>query len=85
MHPNWWEYYIHNDSDDVYMDSDNLPDTLKPENLLSKKKDPKDDGMNCKLCKEWFHMAEPNQEDGTLICRTCKLNPYRSSKIYSDD
>ena len=35
------------------------------------------DGMSCANCKEFFQMAEPNQEDGTLICYTCRQNPYR--------
>lgn len=35
------------------------------------------DGMNCSNCKDFYQMAEPNQEDGTLICYSCKQNPYR--------
>ena len=29
------------------------------------------DGMFCKTCKIWYQFAEPNQEDGTLICLSC--------------
>jgi len=35
------------------------------------------DGMKCCQCHEFFIMAEPNQEDGTLICYSCRFNPYR--------
>ena len=35
------------------------------------------DGMNCAKCREFHHMAEPNQPDGTLICWSCRSNPYR--------
>ena len=35
------------------------------------------DGCACTRCREFFHMAEPNQENGTLICWQCRNNPYR--------
>ena len=35
------------------------------------------DGCFCANCHEFFQMAEPNQEDGTLICWSCRQNPYR--------
>lgn len=35
------------------------------------------DGMSCSNCEEFFQMAEPNQDDGTLICYSCRVNPYR--------
>ena len=35
------------------------------------------DGMACSNCEEFYSMAEPNQEDGTLICYSCRMNPYR--------
>lgn len=31
------------------------------------------DGCVCKKCKELFPHAEPNQEDGTLICYSCRI------------
>ena len=34
------------------------------------------DGMACKLCKEFYPYAQGNQEDGTLICYSCRQNPY---------
>jgi translation elongation factor P/translation initiation factor 5A len=34
------------------------------------------DGMACKVCKEFYPYAEGNQEDGTLICYSCRQNPY---------
>lgn len=33
----------------------------------------KSDGCNCKKCKEFYPYAEPNQEDGTLICYQCRV------------
>lgn len=35
-------------------------------------KEKKSDGCSCKKCKEFFEYAEPNQEDGTLICWACR-------------
>lgn len=34
------------------------------------------DGMYCKICKSFYNYAEPNQTDGTLICFSCRSNPY---------
>jgi hypothetical protein len=36
------------------------------------KKSAKSDGCSCKKCKEYYPYAEPNQEDGTLICYGCR-------------
>lgn len=33
------------------------------------------DGIACKLCKEFYHYASPNQSDGTLICWSCRTYP----------
>lgn len=33
----------------------------------------KSDGCHCKKCKEFYPYAEPNQEDGTLICYSCRM------------
>lgn len=30
------------------------------------------DGCRCKKCKEFYPYAEANQEDGTMICYTCR-------------
>lgn len=30
------------------------------------------DGYACKKCKDFFPYAEPNQEDGTLVCYACR-------------
>lgn len=35
-------------------------------------KKPKEDGCACKKCKNFFPMAVANQEDGTLICYSCR-------------
>lgn len=29
-------------------------------------------GCFCKVCKELFPFAEPNQPDGTLVCYSCR-------------
>src|ERR1700690_2355166 len=34
------------------------------------------DGMMCSKCGEFFLMGAPNQPDGTLLCYSCKRNPY---------
>jgi len=31
------------------------------------------DGCTCKKCKEYYQYAEPNQDDGTLICYGCRM------------
>ena len=38
--------------------------------------DRKQDGIVCKICREFFPYAAANQEDGTLICFSCRQNPY---------
>lgn len=43
--------------------------------LRRKRKHP--DGMVCMKCKAFYEFAEPNQEDGSLICYSCRNNPYR--------
>jgi hypothetical protein len=35
------------------------------------------DGLFCICCGDFFDMAEPNQEDGSLICFSCRSNPFR--------
>ena len=39
---------------------------------VSDKKKKDRDGCDCKKCKEFYPYAEPNQEDGTLICYACR-------------
>jgi hypothetical protein len=34
------------------------------------------DGMTCQICKDFYPYARGNQEDGTLICFSCRQNPY---------
>ena len=45
--------------------------------LENKRKRKYPDGMVCKKCKSFYDFAEPNQSDGTLLCYTCRQNPYR--------
>lgn len=35
------------------------------------------DGMCCARCKDFFPMSEPNQANGTLLCYSCRQNPWR--------
>lgn len=35
------------------------------------------DGLTCKICKDFYRYAAPNQPDDTLICYSCRRNPYR--------
>lgn len=35
------------------------------------------DGMVCDKCKTFYEFAEPNQVDGSMICYSCRKNPYR--------
>lgn len=34
------------------------------------------DGMFCLKCKQFYQFSEPNQLDGTMICYSCRSNPY---------
>lgn len=34
------------------------------------------DGMFCRKCRSFYKYAEPNQPDGTLLCYSCRSNPY---------
>ena len=36
-----------------------------------------EDGCKCTNCKEFYPMAVPNQPDNTLICYSCRDNPWR--------
>lgn len=44
---------------------------LSQEKVKAEKKDDRD-GCDCVKCKEFYPFAEPNQEDGTLICFSCR-------------
>lgn len=46
------------------------PALTKEAKAEEKKKDK--GGCSCKKCKEFFEYAEPNQEDGTLVCWSCR-------------
>lgn len=35
------------------------------------------DGCMCVKCKDFYYQASPNQENGTLICWSCRSDPYR--------
>lgn len=35
------------------------------------------DGMHCSNCDEFFDKAGPNQDNGEMICYSCRLNPWR--------
>lgn len=66
-----WFKLLAPDDDDYYYEEveDLVPPTEKPLKKI--------DGMKCSHCLEYFHFAEPNQPDGTMICFQCRENPYR--------
>lgn len=39
------------------------------------------DGMHCSVCKDFIQMAEPNQEDGGLICWSCSNYKIYKSRL----
>lgn len=41
---------------------------------LRKRKFP--DGMFCRRCQIFYDFAEPNQDDGTLLCYSCRQIQY---------
>jgi hypothetical protein len=45
--------------------------------LDAKKKSKHLDGTFCCKCGIFYQYAEPNQDDGSLICYSCRDNPYR--------
>lgn len=49
-----------------------IPISTPLEAISAEQKKKDCDGCNCKKCKEYFPYAEPNQEDGTLICYACR-------------
>jgi len=43
------------------------------EELLNVKRDRSEpDGIICNKCMNFYHFAEPNQPDGSLICYSCR-------------
>ena len=55
----------------TYRYSREITIAIKPRNKV--------DGCNCKTCKQYIHMAEPNQPDNqTFICYSCTNNPLRA-------
>jgi hypothetical protein len=45
--------------------------------LENRRKRKHPDGMLCSKCKSFYEFAEPNQSDGSMICYSCRNNPYR--------
>lgn len=45
--------------------------------LQNKQKRNIPDGMTCKKCQAFYEFAEPNQDDGSMICYTCRHSPYK--------
>ena len=41
---------------------------------IDEKEKVKSNGCFCAKCKEFFPYAEPNMEDGTLICYSCRMD-----------
>lgn len=49
--------------------------TLRKNNIIRISR--RQDGMSCSNCDEFYDKAEANQEDGSLVCWSCRQNPYR--------
>jgi formylmethanofuran dehydrogenase subunit E len=49
--------------------------TLRKNNIIRVSHRP--DGLTCSNCDEFYDKAEANQEDGSLVCWSCRQNPYR--------
>jgi hypothetical protein len=45
------------------------------ENMIVKVES-KQDGMACRICHDFYPYATVNQEDGTMVCYSCRQNPY---------
>ncbi len=45
--------------------------------LENRRKRKQPDGMLCEKCKTFYEFAEPNQDNGSMICYSCRNNPYR--------
>jgi hypothetical protein len=39
---------------------------------LPEEKADNSDGCTCKKCETFYEFAEPNQDDGTLVCWACR-------------
>lgn len=44
--------------------------------FLENKRRRSPDGLSCKKCKIFYQYAESNQSDGSMICYSCRQNPY---------
>jgi hypothetical protein len=42
------------------------------------------DGMCCIKCEQFYSMSSPNQEDGTLLCWSCRMYPHYGSSAEDD-
>lgn len=50
---------------------------VSKQDIIFKKIKFEEDGCKCVNCKEFYPMAVPNQPDNTLICYSCRDNPWR--------
>lgn len=48
-----------------------VPPTM-PQEIKSQPTTDGRDGLDCRVCKEFYQYAESNQDDGTLICFKCR-------------
>lgn len=58
----------------IHVDLLSLADRL--ELFLLNRNRKKFDGMFCKKCNNFYEFADANQKDGSLICYSCRNNPY---------
>lgn len=60
----------------VSIDLFTLADSIE-QFLETRRQRPHPDGLVCQKCKTFYNFAEPNQPDGSLICYSCRQDPYR--------
>jgi hypothetical protein len=62
--------------DDKYLGHKALAVPLEKFSRIIRKTPIEQDGMACSKCKKFYHMAEGNQDDGSLICYSCRSRGF---------
>lgn len=65
--------------DDEYEGKKAAAIPLSKVSKVTRKTPVEQDGMICSICKKFHYMAEANQPNGTLICYSCRSNPYKTT------
>lgn len=75
--PSWLNSKLNLPQNPSPLDTDETPKTKKPK---PKMKDPRVvingfEGCICAECKDFYPYAEPNMDDGSMVCYSCR-NPW---------